>query len=196
MIRFVTFKEFIEKARFKDLDGIVSSSRVDIDAAVTDWKRKIGFNDLPKVSQELLTAVTDSCVDVDWDYSAQMKSWLDQDRRGLSVQEIEDYCVNNESTHELLYRMRKELNSSVSGFAGSVLNREKDFSPWVEFHTRFDFEELPDFIISNDLSELMGECCYHLQSVQNYHKAKRICEEAIIDSRIEQMIENEEWILG
>lgn len=195
MIRFVTFKEFTEKAALKDLDGIKAGSRSEVDSRIDDWKRKIGFNELPKSSQTLINTVTEFCMDLDWDYSPQMKSWLDQDRKGLAISELEDYCINNESTHELLYRMRKELNDSASGFAGSVLNYDKDFSPWVEFKTTFDFEGMPDFMASNNLTEQMGDCCYHLQSIQNYREAKRICEEAIIDKRIEKTLDDGEWVL-
>lgn len=181
MIRFTTYPQFIEKAQFAKLDGVVGSSRSTLDQAIERWEQEIGLNEISKASQNLVRAVSDFCMDVNWDYSNQMKKWLSEDRKGFEIEELKPLCREGESTHKFLQNMRERLNGSegVDSFTGSVIERNKDFAPWVVFRSTFYFNDVGSFISSNDLSEQMGEAVYELDMVQKRREMKKWLNEKI-----------------
>ena len=181
MIRFTTYPQFIEKAQFAKLDGVVGSSRLALDQTVERWEKEIGLDEISKASQNLVRAVSDFCMDVNWDYSNLMKKWLSEDRKGLEIEELKSMCSEGESTHQFLQNMRKRLNGpeGVDSFTGSVIDRDKDFAPWVVFRSKFYFDDVGEFVSSNNLSEQMGEAVHELDMVQKRRELKKWMNEKI-----------------
>lgn len=181
MIRFTTYPQFIEKAQFEKLDNIVGSSRIALDQAIENWEREIGLEEISRTSRDLVRTVTDFCMDVNWDYSNQMKKWLSEDRKGFEIEELKPLCSEGESTHKFLQNMRERLNGpeGVDSFSGSVINRNKDFAPWVVFRSKFYFDDVGEFISSNNLSEQMGDAVHELDMVQKRRELKKWLNEKI-----------------
>lgn len=181
MIRFATFPQFIEKAQFEKLNGVVGSSRQDIDRVIGEWEKEIGLDELSNSSKDLVHAVSDFCLDVNWDYSDRMKKWLSEDRKGNEIEELKPLCREGESTHEFLQNMRHSLNGpeGVDSFMGSVMNRDKDFSPWVVFRSKFYVDDVGPFINTNNLSEQMGEAVHELDMVQKRRELRKWVNEKI-----------------
>ena len=174
MIRLVTYSHFINSAQFNQLDGVKTFSRADVDKKINDWKKNIGYDDLSNSSKRLLDAISDSCMEIDWDYSDQMKRWLDASRKGNDIEELKPYCKEGQSVREFLRDKREELCNStgVDSFTGSVINYEKNYAPWVQFEINFYEGEVADYISRENLSEQMGDCCHELDMVQKRRELK------------------------
>ena len=175
MIRLVTYSHFINSSQFSKLDGMKGSSRADVDRQIENWKKDIGYDELSRSSQELLDVISDYCMDIDWDYSNQMKKWLDADRKGYDIEELKPYCKDGQSVRSFLKDKREELSGSagINSFTGSVIDYEKDYSPWVEFRTTFYDKDVSEYISQEGLSEQMGDCCYELDMVQKRREVKQ-----------------------
>lgn len=175
MIRLVTYSHFINSAQFDKLDGIKVSSRADIDNRINDWKEDIGYNELSNSSKAFLDELSDYCMDVDWDYSDQMKKWFAADKKGNSIEELKPYCEEGQSVRRFLADKRDELcgPEGIDSFTGSVIDYEKDYSPWAVFKTKFYKNDVSEYISREGLSEQMGDCCHELDMIQKRREMKK-----------------------
>lgn len=175
MIRLVTYSHFINSAQFEKLDGLNASSRADIDKKISDWKNEIGYDELSNSSKAFLDELSDYCMDVNWDYSDQMKKWFAADKQGQDIEELKSYCEEGQSVHRFLKDKRNELcgPEGVDSFTGSVIDYDKDYSPWVVFKTTFYEGDVSEYISREGLSEQMGDCCHELDMVQKRREMKQ-----------------------
>ena len=146
MIRLVTYSHFINSAQF-------------IDKKISDWKNEIGYDELSNSSKAFLDELSDYCMDVNWDYSDQMKKWFAADKQGQDIEELKSYCEEGQSVHCFLKDKRNELcgPEGVDSFTGSVIDYDKDYSPWVVFKTTFYEGDVSEYISREGLSEQILE---------------------------------------